>query len=296
MTYAKALAEATTRLTTAGIAEAKNDAWLLLEYVAGIDRNFYFMHSSDEIDLVVRKKYWECIAKREKRVPLQHITGETVFMGLPFKVNENVLCPRQDTETLVEEALSKIKELSFEKNRISILDMCTGSGCIAISLCKLAGDYLKKNNSDVKTDFSAVDLSENALEIARENKKINDADIEFIKSDLFTCFDGKKDVFDVIVSNPPYINSDVIPTLMPEVKDHEPKLALDGGVDGLVFYRDIVANSIRCLKNGGWLLFEIGYDQGQSVSSMMKNAGFIDVIVIKDLSGNDRVVRGQKNV
>lgn len=296
MTYVKALAKATARLADAGIAEAKNDAWLLLEYVADIDRSYYFMHSSDEIDEVVLKRYEECISQREKRIPLQHIVGKTTFMGLDFIVTRDVLCPRQDTETLVEEALAKLIEKCREKSEIKVLDMCTGSGCIAISLCKMLKDYCKKNQIDCKLSFVAVDLSENALKIAEENARKNQANVEFVKSDLFGYFNEKKDEFDMIVSNPPYINSDVIPTLMPEVKDHEPKLALDGGVDGLVFYKDIVANSMHYLKRQGWLLFEIGYDQGQSVSSMMENAGFVGVCVIKDLSGNDRVVRGQKNV
>ena len=219
------------------------------------------------------KEYELAVKKRAEHIPLQYIVGETEFMGLKFKVNSNVLIPRQDTETLVEEALKKVKP------GMKVLDMCTGSGCIIISILH--------NVEGVKG--YAVDISKQAVNVAKENAKLNEVPVLFERSDLFEMVTEK---FDVIVSNPPYIPTDVIPQLMPEVQVFEPVEALDGKEDGLYFYRKIVEQSRDYLNPGGYLMFEIGYDQGKDVSEMMTDAGFSDVCVKKDLAGNDRVVTG----
>ncbi len=270
-------------LETACIEEAALDARLLLEYVCHTNRNDLLVHGERPVEPEQSEQYLKYIAERKKRIPLQHITGVQDFMGLTFKVNEHVLIPRQDTEILVEEVLRDLHD------GMRILDMCTGSGCILISLLHYSNGCLGVG----------ADISEKALEVASENARIllGDADIEseseskvtFISSDLFENVTGK---YDVIVSNPPYIRSEIIPTLMPEVKDYEPIGALDGTADGLHFYRQIVADSRARLVRGGKLYFEIGHDQALAVSELMRNAGFVEVEVIKDYAGLDRVVYG----
>ena len=253
------------------IADAKTDAWLLLEMGCKIDRKFYYMHMEDDLSDDLLKEYELAVKKRAEHIPLQYIVGETEFMGLKFKVNSNVLIPRQDTETLVEEALKTVKP------GMKVLDMC--SGCIIISILH--------NVEGVKG--YAVDISKQAVNVAKENAKLNEVPVLFERSDLFEMVTEK---FDVIVSNPPYIPTDVIPQLMPEVQVFEPIEALDGKEDGLYFYRKIVEQSKDYLNSGGSLMFEIGYDQGKDVSKMMTDAGFSNVCVKKDLAGNDRVVTG----
>ena len=266
-------------LMEAGIEEAAWDARLLLEHVCKTDRNYLLVHGDKEVDPDKETAYFQMINVRAKRVPLQHITGVQNFMGLDFQVNEHVLIPRQDTEILVEEILRQMSDGS------RILDMCTGSGCILISL-------LHYNNW---CEGVGVDLSENALKVASANaeallqNKSPQPAYKFIQSDLFENVDGK---YDIIVSNPPYIKSEVIETLMPEVKVHEPRMALDGTEDGLYFYRKITDFSKEYLKRGGMLYYEIGHDQGEEVSEIMKAAGFTDVHVVKDYAGLDRVVYG----
>jgi release factor glutamine methyltransferase len=222
-------------------------------------------------------RYMELIQRRSARIPLQQLTGEQQFMGLPFHVSEDVLTPRQDTEILVEEALKRARPGA------KILDLCTGSGCILISLLKLGPDL----------EGTGSDLSEKALEIAAENAEMNKVEVSFVQSDLFARIPG---TFDMIVSNPPYIVSSVISSLMEEVRDHEPLMALDGGTDGLDFYRRIVPESMDHLNPGGWLIVEIGYDQGDLVRSMFIDHQYEDVDVIRDLGGNDRVVLGRKAI
>jgi release factor glutamine methyltransferase len=260
------------------IAETELDARLLLEYVCGTDRNYLLVHGDEEVEPEKEALYLECIKKRSSHIPLQHITGVQNFMGLDFKVNENVLIPRQDTEILVEEVMRELHD------GMSILDMCTGSGCILISLLKYS------NNCQ----GTGADLSEEALATARENAVSilgadNAGSISFVRSNIFGNISGK---YDVIVSNPPYICSDVIPTLMPEVRDYDPHMALDGGEDGLYFYRIIVQESREYLCGGGRLYFEIGADQAEAVKSLMENAGFKDINVVKDYAGLDRVLYG----
>lgn len=284
MTYRELLQKGEAILKDKEIADYKIDAFLLMEYVFNINRTSYitkgFNDISEEQSYIDR--YLECINLRSTHIPLQHITNEQEFMGLGFFVNENVLIPRQDTEVLVEKTMDIVK--SYECNSVRVLDMCTGSGCIAISLAKLLN--LK--------DVSAVDLSNKALEVARKNAKFHKVDIEFFESDLFTAITDRK--FDIIVSNPPYIRPEVIRTLMEEVRDHEPMMALDGSEDGLKFYREITSNAKTALQDGGYLLYEIGYDQGNEVRAIMENNGFDDIEVIKDLAGLDRVVKGRKKI
>ncbi len=274
MTYKQVEQKGEQMLLDAGVMDAKIDAWLLLEMVAKIDRSFYFMHTNEEVDPEVLTEYERVVEKRAEHVPLQYITGEQEFMGMTFKVNSNVLIPRQDTETLVEETLKVIEP------QMEVLDLCTGSGCILLSILK--------NAPTVKGTGS--DISKQALLVAKENAKIHELDAEWVRSNLFDNVSGQ---FDLIVSNPPYIPQTVIPTLMPEVVQFEPLQALDGGLDGLDFYRKITEEAPNYLKENGYLFFEIGYDQGDAVRQLLLDAGFKDVAVIKDLAGNDRVVKGQ---
>lgn len=262
-------------LAAAGVPEAELDARLLLEYVCGTDRNTLLVHGDREVSAEEEEKYLALLEKRAQRIPLQHLTGVQNFMGLDFMVNEHVLIPRQDTEILVEEALNNLHD------GMRVLDMCTGSGCILISLLQYSNDC----------EGVGVDLSEEALAVAKQNADnlLRDKTISFVHSDLFENVEGK---FDVVVSNPPYIASKVIEGLMPEVKDHEPMMALDGFEDGLYFYRKIVNDCKKNLMKGGQLIFEIGYDQGEAVKSLMEEAGFLEVEVIKDYAGLDRVVSG----
>lgn len=273
MTFHKALEYGEKKLNEVGILEAKNDSWLLLAMACHIDHTFYYMHMEEELEPEQWTAFETLIRKRAERIPLQYITGEQEFMGILFHVNSNVLIPRQDTETLVEEALKIVRP------GMKVLDLCTGSGCILISILK--------NVTGV--EGFGYDISKQALLVAKENAKENGVVATFERSDLF---DNITDSFDVIVSNPPYIRTAEIVTLMPEVAQFEPIGALDGMEDGLHFYRKIIAESADYLNENGSLLFEIGCDQGTEVSDMMKDAGYSDVQVIKDLAGNDRVVIG----
>lgn len=273
MTLRECLLYGKNYLHSHNIADSDIDAWLLLEYTAKIDRNYYFMHQFEEISNILADEYKILLVRRSEHVPLQYLTNEQEFMGFKFKVNENVLIPRQDTEILVEEAVNRLKP------SMRVLDMCTGSGCIAVSLKRLARDI----------EVTAADISSKALAVAIENAELNSADIEFIQSDLFENVRGK---FDIIVSNPPYIPSETVDLLMEEVREHEPRLALDGMSDGLYFYRLIVRESTRFLEDKGFLLLEIGHDQREAVINIMKEAGFKAVTGIKDLAGLDRVVIG----
>ena len=275
MTYREAIETGTRILQKENIADAKIDAWYLLQMACKIDRNFYYLHEEDELTAEQQSEYESTVHKRAEHVPLQYIIGEQEFMGLKFKVNSNVLIPRQDTETLVEEALRVVEP------GMRVLDLCTGSGCIIISLAK--------NVADISCTGS--DISKQALLVAKENAKANEVEVEWERSDLFENISGP---FDLIVSNPPYIPTGEIPGLMPEVRDFEPVDALDGKEDGLYFYRIITEKSPEYLTSDGYLYFEIGYDQGEAVSAMMRQCGYTQVEVIKDLAGNDRVVKGRK--
>ena len=286
------LNEGTEKLEAAGIDNAAYDARIILEDAYGLDAAGLLMNLNRDIcpgalggtePSDIRECPGDCgaistfnmgINMRLRHVPLQHIIGHTGFMGLDFKVSRDVLIPRQDTETLVETVLEREKDPA-----ISILDLCTGSGCIAVSLKKLGG-YSK---------VAASDLSDKAIGLAIRNASINDAEISIIKSDLFKDIDGR---FDVIVSNPPYIPAEEIETLSPEVRDHDPRMALDGGEDGLDIYRRIVSECGDVLNAGGRLYMEIGFDQAAAVGGLMEKAGFRDIEVVKDLAGKDRVIFG----
>lgn len=274
MTYRELYGKGCAALEAAGVEEAALDARLLIEYVCDTTRNDLLVHGERLIEREQEEKYRQLIAKRASRIPLQHLTGNQDFMGLTFRVNEHVLIPRQDTEILVEEVLKELHD------GMRILDMCTGSGCILISLLHYSNDC----------KGVGADISEDALAVARENaERLLYGGAVFVRSDLFENVEGK---YDFIVSNPPYIRSDVIPTLMPEVKDHEPVQALDGAEDGLYFYRRIVSEGRAYLVRGGKLYFEIGHDQAEAVSELMRDAGFLEITVVKDYAGLDRVVYG----
>lgn len=276
MNYRDCFEQGKLALEKAGIGEASLDARLLLEHICGTNRNDLLVHGDREVSAEYGEAYAKAIQRRAERIPLQHITGQQEFMGLTFRVNENVLIPRQDTEILVEEILPHLT------SGVRILDMCTGSGCILISLLHYS----------LWAEGVGVDLSAKALEVARENAErllSEERVISFVESDLFENVEGK---YDIIVSNPPYIQTEVIKGLMPEVRDHEPMMALDGTEDGLYFYRRIVEESKNFLRKEGRLFFEIGYDQAEPVKNLMEAAGFIDVTVVKDFAGLDRVVHG----
>jgi release factor glutamine methyltransferase len=274
MTYREAMNLGEQILNEANIVDSKNDAWLLLAMACKIDHTYYYMHIDEEMPEELFHEYDVLIKKRAERVPLQYITGEQEFMGLKFHVNSNVLIPRQDTETLVEEALKVVQP------DMRVMDMCTGSGCVLISI-------LKNVHGATGTGY---DISKQAIIVAKENAKRNEVSAVFERSNLFE--DAMEEPYDVIVSNPPYIPTEQIASLMPEVADFEPVIALDGKEDGLYFYRKILSQCQAYLKPGGYLLFEIGYDQGTAVSAMLQEAGFQEVSVVKDLAGNDRVVKG----
>lgn len=271
----QALNAAVDFLCSKKIEEAENDSRLLLEKATGLSKTEYFLKADDEIEKEKKQNFIDLIEKRGERIPLQYICGEAWFYGRSFLVNQAVLIPRMDTEILVEEALKKLSEGA------SVLDMCTGSGCIILTLAKEAG-----------VEGYGVDVSSKALELAAENKKRLNAKCDFLESNLFEKVQGQ---FDMIISNPPYIRSKVIEELETEVKDHEPRLALDGGPDGLEFYRKITAESRKYLKKGGYLFFEIGYDQGQEVLDLMKENGFQNGKITKDLNGLPRVVSAVKS-
>lgn len=305
MTLKEAYAQGTKLLAKKGIPDAELDAWYLLEYMTGISRALYFSDGEKEMAADLAAGYFELIHKREQRIPLQHLTGIQEFMGLTFQVNEHVLIPRQDTEILVEEVISILEK---KTGLVSLLDMCTGSGCILLSIMKLLctehgymSGKAEQNQSRTKQSYqpeisalhvirgTGVDLSEKALDTAIGNAKMLDVNAEFFQSDLFENVRG---CFSMIVSNPPYIRTAEIETLQEEVRDHDPLMALDGGADGLHFYRKIIHDSRKHLLPGGYLLFEIGCDQAEDVSGFMREAGFQNISVKKDLAGLDRVISG----
>lgn len=275
MTYQELYEWGKKRLEESDVPDFGVDARLLLEFACGISRSDLFAHGDENPGQEQEDVYRSLIRKRSQRIPLQHLTGEQDFMGMTFAVNKDVLIPRQDTEILVEEILRDMH------GGMRILDLCTGSGCILISLLRYSNECRGVG----------VDLSEEALEVARRNARnlIPDEDCAFIESDLLDKVEGK---FDIVVSNPPYIASDVIETLMPEVRDHEPRMALDGHEDGLHFYRRILKESLPYLNGGAKIFFEIGYDQGEAVKNMMEESGFLEVGIMKDYAGLDRVVSG----
>ena len=261
-------------LKDAGVLDYQLDAWYLMEYACKICKSEYYLHAKEEMEGAAFQEYTLLLKKRGERVPLQYITGVQEFMGLPFFVNDQVLIPRQDTEILVEEAMRELHD------GMSILDMCTGSGCILLSLLHYSNDC----------KGMGTDISPGALEIAGRNAAALSLEADLRMGDLFAALEpGMK--FDMLVSNPPYIPSGVIPTLMEEVRDHEPVCALDGQADGLHFYRRISREAVSYLHRGAWVFLEIGFDQGPAVSRIFREAGYREIEIFKDFSGHDRVVK-----
>lgn len=273
MTLKEACLYGEKELEEAGVPEAKLNAWLLLEHVSGCTRSHYLAYPKEELPEKAEQRFREVLKLRRQRIPLQHITGVQEFMGHTFLVNDKVLIPRQDTELLVEEALKDLK------SGMRFLDLCTGSGCILLSLLLGCPGALGVG----------ADISSEALKVAERNRELLGQEALLLESDLFEQIEG---TFDVIVSNPPYIRSEEISSLMEEVRIYEPLSALDGHEDGLYFYRRIAGRSPFHLKPGGRLYLEIGYDQGSSVSGLLKEQGFCQIEVKKDLAGLDRVVKG----
>ena len=288
MTLHQLLQEGASSLARAGDTEAKLDARRLLLEAFHLDMTHFLMNRMQVLEQTrdvgaAADRYREMIRKRSRRIPLQHILGSQDFMGLTFRVNEHVLIPRQDTETLVELVLEEHKD----RNK-KVLDLCTGSGCIAVSLSVLGGFE----------DVTATDLSFEALKVAKENaERLLDQGraIRFLQGDLFDCLETR---FDIITANPPYIATGVIRNLAPEVRDHEPRMALDGDEDVLCFYRRIAAKAGEWLEPGGCIYLEIGYDQGLAVSRLLEETGFENIRIVKDTPGLDRVVyaEGGRNV
>lgn len=280
------------RLAKAYCMDARIDAQQLYCFLTGIDNLQLFLKADEDVDEQTEKKYMDLIARRAERIPLQHITGAQEFMGYEFQVSPDVLIPRQDTETLVTEAAKIIQQTPrqklsfFEKLKggrdWDILDLCCGSGAIGISLAKISSDV----------NVLGTDISDKAVGIAQENAKRLRTKVKFVTGDMFAPVGDKK--FDMIISNPPYIKTRMISILQEEVKDHEPLQALDGGMDGLDFYRIIVKEAAQHLKPEGFLLMEIGHDQGEDLRKMLKDDGrYTPAEIIKDLPGRDRVAKCQ---
>lgn len=281
--YKELYAEGAQVLCAAGIEEreAKLDARLLLEHVCGTRLQTLLLEGERAVTLSDTAVYRELVQRRSLREPLSYITGTRDFMGLTFEVNHDVLIPEQDTENLVEEVM---KQLCGGER---ILDLCTGSGCILLSLLRYSND----------TAGVGTDLSEKALAVAMRNaERLGLSDrVSWRRGDLFDAIRAEEK-FDIIVSNPPYIKKGMIGELAPEVWSHEPMMALDGGEDGLFFYRKIIPDAVSHLVTGGMLFLEIGYDQADAVSALMKDAGYYEVRSIRDYGGNDRIVCGIKSI
>lgn len=268
------------RLQKAEIEDFEYEVWMLLEWKLGIGRAEYFMDPDREIPDKAWMSLNEVLRERERRVPLQYLMGSCEFMGYTFEVDERVLIPRQDTECLVELAVKKIRQTLREQASCQVLDICTGSGCIGISVKLLCPE----------AEVTLSDVSEGALDVAKKNAWNLGASVRTIESDLFENIQGS---YDYILSNPPYIPSRVIEGLMPEVREFEPRIALDGTEDGLYFYRAIAEDAVGYLRPGGWLIFEIGQEQGEDLLSILREQGFENTEIKKDLAGLDRIAVGR---
>lgn len=271
MNYTEAFLMGMQKLKEAEIGEAQLDARLLLEEICGTDHNTLLCHGDREVSEEEEEQYRRALEQRAVHVPLQHLLGYQDFMGLRFQVNEHVLIPRQDTEILVEEVMRYLHD------GMRILDLCTGSGCILLSLLYYSNDC----------EGTGVDISKEALQVAAQNAEALGIKADFLESDLYEKVTGK---FDLLVSNPPYIEREVIPTLMKEVREYDPYIALDGGEDGLDFYRRIIGEAQNYLNRGAQIFLEIGSEQAQAVSELLRDAGFKEIEVCKDFAGLDRVV------
>lgn len=279
MNIKQSIIETTKLLKTNNIEDAYNIARILLANILNKPKEYLVINDKEELENELLEKYNTDIVKVLAGYPVQYITHHQEFMKLNFYVDENVLIPQPDTETLVEEVL-KVYTDKYKDENVKILDLCTGSGAIAIALKK----YIDKAH------ITAIDISDGALEIAKKNAEINEVSINFIKSDMFEKIADK---YDIIVSNPPYIEKEVLKELPKEVQK-EPLLALDGGIDGLQFYREISNKAYKYLNNLGFLIMEIGYNQKESVEKILKNEEkYRNIECIKDLSANDRVIKVQ---
>ncbi len=272
MTYRETLKNCRDLLTEAGITDAEIDARLILQHVTGQGRSYLLAHADEELSEREERLYELLSERRASHIPLQHLMGYTEFMGLNFLVSKEVLIPRIDTEFLVEEAMRYIGDGS------KVLDLCTGSGCIILSLMRYKNDI----------EGTGADISDAAIENARQNaEKLGLSDVTFIKSDMFSNITG---TFDYILCNPPYIKTAVIPTLMEEVRLFEPHIALDGGADGLDFYRILADKAKNYLRRGGKAFLEIGFDEGDEVKKLFLNSGYKQVELVKDYAGLNRVI------
>ena len=279
--YRKLFAKALDLLKSSGIENVEYDIKAILTDTFGLDLNKFILDMDNEFepDKDLEAKYLSRIEKRKMHIPLQYIINKQNFYGLDFYVDESVLIPRYDTENIVDRIVKDCKE----NKCLSVLDLCTGSGCIAVSLKKCGFEKVY-----------AADISDKALAVAKHNSKLNNADIIFLQSDLYENF-PKEIRFDIIVSNPPYISTDEIARIEKQVRDFEPKLALDGGRDGLDFYKKIINLSKNFLNNKGRLYLEIGYDQSKDVVDLAKKEGYDNIVIIKDLSGRDRGISMKVN-
>lgn len=282
MTAREMLTEIRRRLQEAGIEDFAYESWLLLEWKLHINRADFYMDPGRIIGETEQNELESVLKKREKRIPLQYLMEECSFMGYTFYVDNHVLIPRQDTECLVEYAAGQIEGHPEHPGEGRILDLCTGSGCIGLSVAKLCP----------QATVVLSDISPEALAVAGKNAERLGCHVTLIESDLFEKIEG---TYDVILSNPPYIPFREIETLMPEVKDYEPRLALDGEEDGLAFYRRIIRQAPEYLNPGGRLVMEIGADQGNDLKHGMEAAGFSQVEIRKDLAGRDRIATGISN-
>ena len=270
MTYSELMTAGEKLLSEAGFPEVRTDTRMLLFYVTGMDFMALLRDGAMQAEKEQEERFFACLSERMKHVPVQYIIGEQDFCGLRFLVQPGVLIPRPETELLAEVVF---KEAAGRR----VLDMCTGSGCIAVTVAKFGTPAF----------VAASDYSVEALAVAKKNAGLHDVPVTFFQGDLFENVEG---TYDIIVSNPPYIQSKVIDGLMPEVRDFEPRMALDGAEDGLLFYRRIGRDAKKFLNPGGRLLFEIGHDQGETVPALLSEEGYREIEVKKDYAGLDRMV------
>ena len=272
----------TAELSRGGIEEADTDAMALFCRAFSMTKAQYIARSRErltETEAAAEAQFREWIRRRKAREPLQYILGEAYFFGYSFYVTPDVLIPRFDSETLVAEALSHVSP------GMRILDLCTGSGCLLLSV------LLEKEG----LSGTGCDISDKAVRVAAENAaRLGVKDVTWYTGDLFGALPEGTAPYDLILSNPPYISSGEIPGLMPEVVLHEPHTALDGGPDGLHFYRRILREADPYLAENGWLIFECGFDETDALLDMMEESGYADCLMIKDMGGLPRVVRGRK--